>query len=138
MTRHVPSLDANLAEGERVAVAKQLRALLGIDSVLPIGVALGGQQQPRASLPHEIARAGEKVRVNVRLGDVRDAQLLGGGRGKIRLEIAQRVDHERLAGRFGADHVTGLRQTIVVEALQKHERIIDYRRWTGGAQRADA
>ena len=127
---HVAHVEANLPDGERVAVAEQFGTIRRADAVLPVAIALGGEQQPSPRTPNELTRSGEKVGVNMRLGDVRNTEPLARRGNAIRFDVARRIDHERLVGRFCAHEIARLRECLVVEALQEHGRVIACRRWT--------
>ena len=58
--------------------------------------------------------------MNVRLRHLRDAEALLRGGADVLIDIAVRVDHDRLAGFRTADQVTGLRQGRFKEAFDKH------------------
>src|SRR4051812_21559213 len=57
VTRRVTNVEANVADVELIAVRQQSRARLVSECVLPIGAALGRQQQLRTRCPCELGRA---------------------------------------------------------------------------------
>src|SRR5262249_38913557 len=59
----------------------------------------------------------------VRLGDRDDAQPLHLGGAQVGLDVAIRVDDDRLTRRRAAHHEAGLRQLVLVEPLQDHARL---------------
>ena len=67
----------------------------------------------------EIARAGDVVRVDMRLGDVRDAKGVSGRGAEVRLQVAVCVNDERLA------RIYGLNSAVASEMLEFHLDGID-------------
>ena len=61
--------------------------------------------------------AGQKVRVDVRFGDVRDLQVVLGGRAEVDVGVAIRIDDDRLADVRAADQITGLREQRFEESF---------------------
>ncbi len=62
--------------------------------VLPIRAALGRQQQCRARLLRELARARDEIGVDVRFGDVGDRELFVCGGGDVSVDVAVRIDDD--------------------------------------------
>jgi hypothetical protein len=123
VTRRVHHLHAHVADREGVAVAQQGGAVLRRVRVLPLRAALAAEQQPRAGSRGQLARARDEVGVDVRLGDVRHAQPLALRGLHVLCDVAAGIDDERLARGRAPHQVAGLRQRIVVEALQEHRRV---------------
>ena len=74
-------------------------------AVLPVGVALVGEQQASARLGRQFATAGEVIGVNVRFGHVRDLQFLRGGFIQVLPGIADGIDDQAFPGFLAAHHV---------------------------------
>ena len=58
--------------------------------------------------------------MDVRLGDVRDAEPRRRGGREVALEVAVRVDDERLSGALAADEVARLGEGGIVDTLEVH------------------
>jgi hypothetical protein len=58
--------------------------------------------------------------MNMRFRDVSDSHTLFGGRPDVGVDVAVRVDNERLTGLHCRNQVTGLRKLVVVEAPHEH------------------
>ena len=119
----VDRLRAHVAHGHDVAVAERLV----VEGVGPLGAALGREVQARARPVGELASAGLEVGVDVGLGHVRDPQAVARGEGDEGLDVATRVDHERLAGGLATDEVARLREVLVVDVLEQHASSFDPR-----------
>ena len=71
-------------------------------------------------MARQLARATHEVGVNVRLADVRDAQVLLLGSGEVLADVAVGIDDDRLTRALAADQVARLGERRVVEALEVH------------------
>jgi len=118
--RRVHHRQHHVADADRVAILHQRRPRLGGEGVLPVGASFRAQEQRRAGALGQFAGAGDEIGMDVRLGDVRETQPLALGGGDVLVHVAVRVHHDRLAGGVAADEVRGLREAVVVEALEEH------------------
>ena len=75
VARCVAHGNVNRSDVDRVAVMEEACAGRCGEAVLPVGTSAARQQQLRARSPRQLARAGDEVGVDVRLGDVADRQL---------------------------------------------------------------
>ena len=116
VARGVDRLDAQVADRDDVVVVERLV----VEAVATSRAAFGGQVEARAGARGELARAGLEVGVDVRLGDVGDAQPVARGERDEALDVAARVDHDRFAGRLAADQVARLGEVLVVDVLEQH------------------
>jgi len=80
-----------------------LAAMADRPFVLPLLAALAGRQQRRAGAMRELPRIAHEVCVDVRLGDMRDAQALVRCRREVLRDIAIRIDHDGLTGALASD-----------------------------------
>src|SRR2546423_3100386 len=113
--------DAYVADIDVLAIAQSVR-LVERRRRVPELAAFRGEMQDGTAGVSQITRPGEVVGVDVRLGNVRDANPLGARRARVLSDINVGVDHDRLAGSFTRDEVACLRQIVVVKALQDHAR----------------
>ena len=95
VTRRVPDLQPHVADVDLVAVVQQACASGFRKCILPIRAALGGEQKLRAGETRQLAGAGHEIGVNVRLGDIRDRQLVLGRESDIAVDVAIRIDRDR-------------------------------------------
>ena len=112
-----------LLEGEALCGVFTMRRTAMADAELLAAkrrVAFVGEQKLRAGARGELTRSTHEVCVNVRLGDVRDAEPLGVRGGDVLLDIAVGIHDEGLAGPLAADEITRLGELGIVEALEKH------------------
>ena len=103
------------------AVAVADHAGLGGELILPVLIAFVGEVQRRPGAGRELARAGEEVRVDVRLGHVPDREPLSRGLVQVALDVAVRVDDDGLAGLGATDQIAGLRDRRLVDAGDDHD-----------------
>ncbi len=59
--------------------------------------------------------------MDVRLGDLRNAQALLFRGGDVLLDVAIGVDDERLPGALAPDQIAGLRERGLIKALYEHD-----------------
>src|SRR3954462_39024 len=76
--------------------------------------------QSRAGAMGQLPGTRDEVSMNMGLGHVRNSESLVVRRLNIGIDVAVRIDDERLTAGRTADEVTGLGELGVVEALQKH------------------
>jgi len=86
----------------------------------PVLAALVGQVQLYAVLFREFSRTGQEIRVDVRLRRRDDAHALALGKLKIAIDVALRIDHDRLARLLTADQVRILRQRLIGNTSKQH------------------
>ena len=120
MSRRMHHVEPHVADVNRVAVVHQRRVIRLRKAVLPVRSAVRREQEFRARDFRELATARDVVGVDVRLRDVRDPHLFASGRVDVLRDVAVGVDNDRLAGRFAADQVAGLCQSVVVKTLEEH------------------
>ena len=116
VTGRVQNLDADVAHHETIPL---LQALMR-KSVLPGSIARIGKQQSGSHRLSQRPGAAEKISVDVRFGDMRDAQSRFLGQPDILTDIAQRVDNQRLACNLATDDITILSQLGLVKLSEKH------------------
>src|SRR4051812_47290189 len=92
MPRRMPHLDANAADLDNVAVSHEPSPVLRRKSILPILAAFSREDQSSVRLPREIASTGDEIRVDVRLGNVRDRRLVMSRRVDVAVDVTVGVD----------------------------------------------
>src|SRR5688500_4920168 len=117
MPWRMPRLDTHGADVDDVGILQQARAVLLSVHVASGVAAFAGQVEPSARSTYELSASRDKVRMDVRLRDVRDPHLRSLGRANVLLGVAIRVENERLAGRLAAEEIARLRELVVVEAF---------------------
>ena len=124
MAGRVHGAELDLADVEGVAVVQQLDVVVAADRPyrMPLGPALVRQVQGRADAFGELARAGEKVGVDMGFRGGDDLQTFGFRNLEVAIDVALGVDDDRLAGALAADHVGVLGESIVGYTSNKHGR----------------
>ena len=112
--------EAHAADIERVMVVEPSR----VEPVLPVGVALAGEEKRCAGADREVARPRNEVGVDVRLGDFLDVHLAMLGRIDEALDIASGIDDDRGLRFLAADQIGSLGESFVVDPFEQH-------RWEG-------
>ena len=74
----------------------------------------------RTGASRQLPRAGREVGMDVRLEDVRDADLPRGGEVEVHVDVAPRIDDGRNPGAGTADRVRVLREAFIFEAFEQH------------------
>lgn len=83
----------------------------------------GGRAEQRDPLAgRELRQTGEIVIVAVAVDAVTDPQALRSGHVEVAVDLALRVEDERLPGLFGADQVGGVPEILEEELLEEHVR----------------
>ncbi len=121
------TLNSMLPDGERVAVAQELvvvrsaAELLVEPLVLPVGIPLVRNVHLRADPLRQLARTGDEVRVDVRLGGRHDAQPVGLGQIDVPVDVALGIDDDRLARLLTPDQIRRLGELLVVDHPHEHD-----------------
>ena len=115
----------DIADLERISILEQGRTVAERERVLPIGITFVGEIQRGARAMRKFARPGHEIRVNVRLGHVRDGHPLGLRHVEILFDVTIRVDDDGRAGTSAADEIAGLREFRVVKPFDDHARTPD-------------
>jgi len=116
----------NLANIKGIAVFQKLMIVAAAagflvePAVLPVGATFIGKIETGADTFGQFARSGEKVGVNVRLGDGRDAHAFVSGDLQIAVDIALRIDDDRFFGLLTSDQISCLGQLVVIDHAEQH------------------
>ena len=128
MLRGVPGrvqhIEPDAADPEAVTIAKQDRAIVGGEGVLPPRPPFGGEVQFRPGSRRKLPGSRNEVRVDMGLRNVPDPHALGGGRLEVRLHVAGGVDDHGLTRGRAADEVARLRELFVVNPPENHSPLL--------------
>lgn len=113
-------LEAQVADHELVARLEECSALGRRKGVLPVGTTFAREQETRTRATREGPTTGDEVGVDMRFGDVRDAQSFVRRGVKILVDVTVRIDDECFAGGLAADEPARLREPLIVESLEQH------------------
>src|SRR3954465_838808 len=111
---------ADAAELNSIAVVKDVRLSESLFRIAPFTAAVSGQMKSCSGGDRESTGAGKVVRVNVGLGHVRDANTIRACGARVHGDIRAWINEDRLPALLAGDHITRLRQIVVVKAFEKH------------------
>ncbi len=114
-------VEPHAARADGVAALHPPDARLGRPRVLPVRAALVREAGLGVRAACKLARAGEVVGVDVRLGHGNDREAGSLGGVEVGVDVAVRVDDDRLVRVGVAEEVARLGERVVVEAFEDHE-----------------